>query len=453
MKIQSSKTPINKYIFYSKIFETIKIPENRNGFGEIQKYITKLRKSVKLLEQSKSNDKINQRNSMHPSKSVILKNKKLEKEKETKDIINDYKSDKINRSNTKDDSRINSKSRFCKDKLSVLKKLLKNKNKKINNTYNNNNNTINIDLIHHHKYNEKLIRKMPKLKKDQIFMTSFDYPKNDKLQENNNNKDILKTELNENKNITNINHRFSLPKIEPKSSRVIMIQQKNTRNGRLKSHLLRPNISSATKRIRNMLNKNDKEKEKDYIIGLNKKLISFFGYAHKHPAPSNQDIENFIKELKNIKKILNKKCYEYELDKWNIRAKMKYVDWKFRINELEKYFINVDEFGIKEKNELKLRKSFYKKLNILIDELKEEKEKKKIKEREKSYGIDLKKEDEKIMKNNEYWNIDKTINFLSEQYQFLKKVKDRKIKEQKNRELIQSILIKSRQSVFNINNS
>ena len=448
MKIQSSKSPINKYIFYSKIFETIKIPENRNGFGEIQKYITKLKKSVKLLDQSKSNDKINQRNSMHPSKSVMLKNKKLEKEKETKDIINDYKSDKINRSNTKDDTRINSISRFRKDKLSVLKKLLKNKNKKINNTYNNNNNTINIALIHHHKYNEKLIRKMPKLKKGQIFMTSFDYPKKDKLQENNNNKEILKTELNENKNITNINHRFFLPKIEPKSSRVIMIQQKNTRNNRLKIHLLRPNFSSATKRIRNILNKNDKENEKDYIIELNKKLIDY-----KHPTPSNFDIENFIKKLKNIKKILNKKCYEYELDKWSIRAKMKYVDWKFRINELEKYFINVDEFDIEEKNELELRKSFYKKLNILIDELKEEKEKKKIKEREKSYGIDLKKEDEKIMKNNEYWNIDKMINFLREQYQFLKKVKDRKIKEQKNRELIQSILIKSRQSVFNINNS
>lgn len=448
MKIQSSKSPINKYIFYSKIFETIKIPENRNGFGEIQKYITKLKKSVKLLDQSKSNDKINQRNSMHPSKSVMLKNKKLEKEKETKDIINDYKSDKINRSNTKDDTRINSISRFRKDKLSVLKKLLKNKNKKINNTYNNNNNTINIALIHHHKYNEKLIRKMPKLKKGQIFMTSFDYPKKDKLQENNNNKEILKTELNENKNITNINHRFFLPKIEPKSSRVIMIQQKNTRNNRLKIHLLRPNFSSATKRIRNILNKNDKENEKDYIIELNKKLIDY-----KHPTPSNFDIENFIKKLKNIKKILNKKCYEYELDKWSIRAKMKYVDWKFRINELEKYFINVDEFDIEEKNELELRKSFYKNLNILIDELKEEKEKKKIKEREKSYGIDLKKEDEKIMKNNEYWNIDKMINFLREQYQFLKKVKDRKIKEQKNRELIQSILIKSRQSVFNINNS
>lgn len=448
MKIQSSKSSINKYIFYSKIFETIKIPENRNGFGEIQKYITKLKKSVKLLDQSKSNDKINQRNSMHPSKSVMLKNKKLEKEKETKDIINDYKSDKINRSNTKDDTRINSISRFRKDKLSVLKKLLKNKNKKINNTYNNNNNTINIALIHHHKYNEKLIRKMPKLKKGQIFMTSFDYPKKDKLQENNNNKEILKTELNENKNITNINHRFFLPKIEPKSSRVIMIQQKNTRNNRLKIHLLRPNFSSATKRIRNILNKNDKKNEKDYIIELNKKLIDY-----KHPTPSNFDIENFIKKLKNIKKILNKKCYEYELDKWSIRAKMKYVDWKFRINELEKYFINVDEFDIEEKNELELRKSFYKKLNILIDELKEEKEKKKIKEREKSYGIDLKKEDEKIMKNNEYWNIDKMINFLREQYQFLKKVKDRKIKEQKNRELIQSILIKSRQSVFNINNS
>ena len=136
-----------------------------------------------------------------------------------------------------------------------------------------------------------------------------------------------------------------------------------------------------------------------------------------------------------------------------MRSKIKYVDWKFGINELEKYFTDVDEFGVKEKNELELRKSFYKKLNILIDNLKEEKEIKRIKEREKAYGIKAEKEEKKVIKNNEYWNDDKAINFMREQYQFLKKVKERKIREQKNRDIIQNILIKSRQRAYNINNS
>ena len=58
-----------------------------------------------------------------------------------------------------------------------------------------------------------------------------------------------------------------------------------------------------------------------------------------------------------------------------------------------------------------------------------------------------------MIKNNEYWNDDKAINFMREQYQFLKKVKERKIREQKNRDIIQNILIKSRQRAYNINNS
>ena len=453
MKLQSSKSRINSYMFNNKIFQTINIPENRKGIDEIQKCIIKLKKSVKLLDQLKSNDKTTQRNAIHPSKSVLVKNKKQEKEKESNNIINDYKSEKTNRSNTNDNTQNNkNKSRLYKDKLSVLNKILKNKSKKINNTDTNNisnisninnNSSINIALIN------KYQRKIQKLNKGGIFMTSFDYAQNNKKKESKDNKSILKTELNEpNKNALNNKNRLSLPKIEPKSTRALIIEQKNNkRKDRVKSHILKPNFSFNIE--------NEKEKEKNDVIKLNKKLISLFGYDFKHSTPSRPDVANFIKKLKNIKKILNKKNYQYELDKWLMRAKMKYVDWKFGINELEKYFIDVDEFGIKEKNELKLRKSFYKKLNLLIDELKEEKEIKltKEKEKEKSYGIDLKKEDEKLLKNNEYWNNDKALNLLKEQYYYLKKVKERKIKEQKNRDIIQGILIKSRQRAFNINNS
>jgi hypothetical protein len=132
---------------------------------------------------------------------------------------------------------------------------------------------------------------------------------------------------------------------------------------------------------------------------------------------------------------------------------MKYVNWKFGINDLEKYFLNVDEFGIKEKNELELRKSFYKKLNVLIDDLKEEKEMRRIKEREKVYGINVEKEEKKVIKNNEYWNNDKAMDIMKEQNLFLKMTKERKIKERRNREIIDDILIRSKNIAYNIHNS
>ena len=455
MKLQSSRSRINSYMFNNKIFQTIKIPENRKGIDEIQKCVIKLKKSVKLLDQSKSKDKINQRNSIHPSKSVIIKNKKSE----SNDIINDNKSEITIRSNTNTNDNTqnnNNKSRLYKDKLSVLNKILKNKNKKINNTdiNNNINNTsaINIALI------KKYQRKTSNINKGETFMTSFDNTQN-----NNNDKSILKTELNNpnNKNILNKKdnkNRLSLPRIEPKSTRGLIIEQRNKRNDRIKSQRLRPNFSFDNEKISEIINncENEKGKEMSYIIQLNKKLVSLFGYDYKHSTPSRPDVANFIKKLKNIKKILNKKNEQYELDKLIIKAKMKYVDWKLGNNESEKYFTN-NGFNLKEKNGADMRKSFYKKLNLLIDESKEEKENKKTKEKEnkktKTFYIDLKKEDEKLFKNNDKWNNDKALNLLKEQYHCLTKVKERKIKEQKNRDIIQRIIIKSRQRAFNINNS
>ena len=115
--------------------------------------------------------------------------------------------------------------------------------------------------------------------------------------------------------------------------------------------------------------------------------------------------------------------------------------------------MDVEEFGIKERNELEIRKSFYKKLNLLIDDLKEEQEMKKIREREKDYGINIKREEKKLIKDNEYWIDEKALYKMKEQNYFLKMAKKRKIREQRNREIIDNILLKCRQSASNINNS
>ena len=51
-----------------------------------------------------------------------------------------------------------------------------------------------------------------------------------------------------------------------------------------------------------------------------------------------------------------KKNCEYELLKWLMNSKMKEAEWKIGINESEKYFVNVDEFRLKEKIESEKKK-------------------------------------------------------------------------------------------------
>lgn len=448
MKLLNSRSNVDRLLFNSKIFQTINIPEKIKGLSQIQKYMSNLRYSLDLLDQSRFKKKTNL---FHPSRSVLIKNIKNENENNNS---NRYEENRESKSNNK----IISNSRLYGDRLSQLKeknkkllnKILKNKKKNKDNLTNSSN------------------EKIEKSRDNNIFVTSFDTSK--VKEKNENSSRIIITELNEtNKKIVSRNYKYSLPKIESKSVRDNIMLSQNSRN-RNKTHIIKPNISFNIKRQKNkFLTKEEKDyvntidnnnpinifnksKEKEDINKLNKKLISLFGYDFRQSKPSNPEISNIIKGIKNLKNNINKKYSEYELDKWIMNSKMKYAKWKFGINELEKYFMDVEEFGIKERNELEIRKTFYKKLNLLIDDIKDEQEMKRIKEREKDYGINIKKEDKKLIRDNEYWIDEKALNKMSEQNHFLKMAKQRKIREQRNRDIIDYILLKCRQSANNINN-
>ena len=448
MKLINSRSNVDRLLLNSKIFQTINIPEKIKGLSQIQKYMSNLRYSLDLLDQSRFKKKTNL---FHPSRSVLIKNIKNENENNNS---NRYEENRESKSNNK----IISNSRLYGDRLSQLKeknkkllnKILKNKKKNKDNLTNSSN------------------EKIEKSRDNNIFVTSFDTSK--VKEKNENSSRIIITELNEtNKKIISRNYKYSLPKIESKSVRDNIMLSQNSRN-RNKTHIIKPNISFNIKRQKNkFLTKEEKDyvntidnnnpinifnksKEKEDINKLNKKLISLFGYDFRQSKPSNPEISNIIKGIKNLKNNINKKYSEYELDKWIMNSKMKYAKWKFGINELEKYFMDVEEFGIKERNELEIRKTFYKKLNLLIDDIKDEQEMKRIKEREKDYGINIKKEDKKLIRDNEYWIDEKALNKMDEQNHFLKMAKQRKIREQRNRDIIDYILLKCRQSANNINN-
>ena len=449
MKLLNSRSNVDRLLLNSKIFQTINIPEKIKGLSQIQKYMSNLRYSLDLLDQSRFKKKTNL---FHPSRSVLIKNIKNENENNNS---NRYEENRESKSNNK----IISNSRLYGDRLSQLKeknkkllnKILKNKKKNKDNLTNSSN------------------EKIEKSRDNNIFVTSFDTSK--VKEKNENSSRIIITELNEtNKKIVSRNYKYSLPKIESKSVRDNIMLSQNSRN-KNKTHIIKPNISFNIKRQKNkFLTKEEKDyvntidnnnpinifnksKEKEDINKLNKKLISLFGYDFRQSKPSNPEISNIIKGIKNLKNNINKKYSEYELDKWIMNSKMKYAKWKFGINELEKYFMDVEEFGIKERNELEIRKTFYKKLNLLIDDIKDEQEMKRIKEREKDYGINIKKEDKKLIRDNEYWIDEKALNKMNEQNHFLRMAKQRKIREQRNRDIIDYILLKCRQSANNINNS
>ena len=459
MKLQSSKTQNRKILLNANIFDSIKVPEKIKGISEIHKYITKVRNSIKLLDISKYKEKPNIKNIFHPSKSVIIKNKNEEKRK-----INYQSRFSLPSYETKNNNEKINKSKLYKDKLSILKE----KNKKILNKMikiQKNRNSQNI-IINNINNGKKSLDK----NNDDIFMTRF----NSLTTKNNNQKKYKEkenaiTELNEtkdNKDYLNINrmlknksNKIQLPKIvESKSTRNgLTIDNQYTRNNQIKICVMKPNksfdINRKNANITNNSNSTLEQNSKDNISGLNKKLVELFGYNHKYSNPNNPQMIKFISRLNNLKKILRKKNYEYELNKWIMSSKFKYAKWKFGINDLDKYFTDVEELGIKEKNELELRKSFYKKIDLLINQLREEKEIREIKEREKAYGIDINKEDSnKKVKDNEYWIDDMAKNKMVEQNIFLKKAKERKLKEQKNREIIDNILLKCKQRAFNINN-
>ena len=104
-------------------------------------------------------------------------------------------------------------------------------------------------------------------------------------------------------------------------------------------------------------------------------------YDYKHSKPSSPEMKNFIDGLKKQRNYFDKKNYETELLKWLMNSKMKETEWKIGINSLEKYFVDVDDYKLKEKIESELKKFSDKNIAFLIDDLKEEKQINEIKKK------------------------------------------------------------------------
>jgi hypothetical protein len=187
---------------------------------------------------------------------------------------------------------------------------------------------------------------------------------------------------------------------------------------------------------------------------VNSQLIKLFGNISQGTSNSPPQIKNIIKDVKKLNNNFKKQVYNYDLENWIMRSKFRYAQWRYGIADIEKYFIDLNDFGKKEENELDNRKSFYEKAELVIKELKDDKEKKEIMDDTEKYGIKLNhKKNKKKVKENEYWEDEQKINKMMEMNKALKLTEKRKVKEKKNWNKLEELMFQCKKGVYNINNS
>ena len=90
---------------------------------------------------------------------------------------------------------------------------------------------------------------------------------------------------------------------------------------------------------------------------------------------------NLIRKMRKknleIKNNLNNCKYKYEEMNFCLGTKLKYSKWKYEISDYDKYFIDIEHFGEREKKEIERQKTFYDFLEDAVNSVLEKKNDKK----------------------------------------------------------------------------
>ena len=490
MKMKNSNSALDKIFVHSKIFQGLKVPERSKRLNELQKNVIKLKNSLCLLDMHRNKTKINRIKTKKAILHSLPKSKisNLNQEKKIKKFISFQNFSPQNNNSDNDsintNSQIKDRKRLYRDKASSLKNknilLLRKISKKnvmndnsFNNLYNNNSNN-----------------------KNEIFMTEFNLPNINAINKKQNSLRKAHTEsnnyyentiniikYNNNNNIKrNLNNNYKdqiiksssdknlLPPIKLKKEKILYFENSpkfnDNENNIGKNISFTNNSSEENDDIQNIINLDISKQKKNLTIEtekmnssrrknlskLNQKIFSIFG-TNNSGKKDEPEIKKLAKKANNISTNFKNRRLYYELEKWIMSSKFKYANWKYGIADINKYFIDMKEFGEQEEKELEMRKSFYEKVNLVINELKEEKEKRELLNIENKYGIKINNEEKKIIKDNEYWIDDQACEKMEEMSKVLKMTKDRKKKEKEKRNLIEEIMFQCKKGVNNINNS
>ena len=482
MKKIDKKTPIDKLV-HPNIFQTLKVPERKQRLANLNKGVTNLNKVVSLLEMNlnrKSHYKKNN-HSMDPTSKIIRiktnDEQKLKKFISLENLISqksNANSESLTISNTKSNRNL-----LFMDKYSSLKRknqilLNRIKSNDDNNikkslygkVFNPNNNDILTSKFNLSK-SKNITRNNNILRKVNTESTNFyEYKINTKrdlneLTERNISSikilppiKIKKENIIDNKNLTistkiqneskNFNDSFS--------SNISKISEKNFKDQtKEESRNIDDYFTKKFIRIKPQTDRSNSSSIKN-ISNTNDNIIKFLA---KNPSLSSnsQVIKNYNK---NIKRLKNSR-YKYDIDNWVMKLRFKYANWKYGIEDIQKYFMDFKDIGKDEEKELERRRRFYEKVEIMVKKLNRSEERRVGKEQErkkymnvyKKYGINV-NDKKKNLKEKELWIDELNDKKMRELNKELKLTEQRKIKEKENRKKLKNILKKYREGFDNI---
>jgi len=413
---------LNKKISSSNIFSKLSRTEKNKQYINLQSNLNTLSKDVRLLidyaksdfekKKNKSSNKDYQYKQFLARSNFLLQKNRNKRFTSILNILNNY----INLNQAKLDALAKKKGKFKKNKIKII-----NKSKEDN-------------LLKKYKINKSSdLNSLPLIKSNVLNKSSEAKEKN-----------IYITEM-----TTSINNKTN----SPKNSSIFLTENNENQDTIPKLHydeFILPN---------NNIDINDNSSTKKLTKTINNKstknLINRYELIKK-----TEKIEKLIKENNlKIKNRIHYKIAEQNLVDWIIKSKLKFARWKFGIPEIEKYFVDLNAFGKREEQELLKRKTFYDSVEEIIGEIKQKEE-----ERDKQEIMDEYNKDEKnylnrkdIKGNKEYdENINANDNVMNKHFEaskVLKKIKLRKLNEERTRRIINKILEDTELSRKAINSS
>ena len=165
------------------------------------------------------------------------------------------------------------------------------------------------------------------------------------------------------------------------------------------------------------------------------------------------DEKNINKMIKQNKKIVNKiNIVKNDFDNKMVtfEAMYKYLNWKYGISDMNKYFIDLDSYKKDSENLINNKKSFYDKLDDMVEEINKKQEMKGMENIKKQYGINIDKKKDNVDSDNIYMDEGDKLFLKGKKIKnILKELYQRKKTEKGNRDKIKTILHRS-QDKYNI---
>jgi len=278
---------------------------------------------------------------------------------------------------------------------------------------------------------------------------------------NKNSNEIFITNFDTNNKNNNLNNRYS-----QYIKNVNSLNSNNYRSSSIKKHLppINRNLLSNNFSLRNnnTTTINSLEDQYNYLNQLinednkinktidNNNINNNISYAETENSISpkkkpkitklnQRSILNMIKKNKLISNIIHKGKNELENSNLDFETKFKYVNWKYGISDVNKYFININDYKRTVEDEMNDKKSFYDKLDDMIDNIKIAKKNKNIENFGKQIGVksNMNENSDSIKKIDDS---DKIFYKRKETYNSIVQIFRRKKDERKRRDKIEKML-------------